>query len=76
MTDLETLRHIFMERGIGFAVEKVHAESASVREAYPQVDSELWCTEGKDKNVIGYSGFVAAFYFDATGKLLCVGAWE
>lgn len=61
MTDLEKLKALLTEFGVGFEEDK---ENHLVR-----------CDEGAEK-VLGYAGFMTIFRFTAEGLFIDMGAWE
>lgn len=64
MTDLEKVRKLLGELGVGYVME--HSGD---------VVTALKCEEGRAK-IAGYTGFFTEFAFDRDGKFEGMGAWE
>ena len=71
MTDIEKLKALFDEVGIGYNLAGYMVGSYGSEIG----DLLLACHEG-DYNVKGHPGFFTAFRFDKDGKFVEMGAWE
>ena len=73
MTDLEKVKTLFEELGIGFILDNVtslHPEST--------LDDDIIiisCPEG-NKKISGYNQFCTDFTFNKDGSFIEMGAWE
>lgn len=67
MTDIEKLKVLFDEFGIGYSTGKCPSNSLW--------HTALSCEEGHNK-IDGYNGFFTDFAFDKNGKFIEMGAWE
>lgn len=72
MSDYEQMKNLFNLREIGFE----EGVLKSVIQDAPMAVKYLSLTNGEQRNVIGYIGFNATFYFDSIGALISVGVWE
>ena len=63
MTDLDKLKALLTEFGVGFEVEAT------------EDGTSVTCSDGRSK-VSGYAGFFTSFDFDCAGKFKEMGAWE
>lgn len=67
MSDLETLKKLFTDRGIVFTEDKRDEKIVKTALIF----------DAGSPGVIGYSsGFCSELHFDIDGKLVSIGAWE
>ena len=67
MTDIEKLRCLLREFGVGFN---------DLQFKFNEVASSVECLAREHAKVEGYSGFAVNFNFDIDGKFIGVGIWE
>lgn len=72
MTDLEKLKQVFTEIGIGFTESPTQLEN----HVAPHGGTEIRCTANKNTNVEGYTEFFATFDFDNEGKFIVMSVYE
>ena len=77
MNDLDKVKTLLSDLGVGFNVETECEDSQSKewKATHPMHKQSITCIEGMDK-VEGYCGFITEFYFDADGKFISMGIWE
>jgi len=73
MSDLEKLKALFTELGIGWQEfgEGYNSES----EMKTKFEIAVRCRSG-NMLIAGYADFYTDFYFTAQGKFTCMGVWE